>query len=57
MDSHLIAKSHKLQKRKMLRDKILIGIFMAIYLPIEIIVSLTLGPILMPFISPSEDEL
>lgn len=56
MDSHLLDKSHAMQKRKNLKDKILLGLFMAIYLPIEIIVSLTLGPILMPFLKTTEED-
>lgn len=56
MDSHLLDKSHAMHKRKNLKDKILLCLFMAIYLPIEIIVSLTLGPIIMPFLKTTEQD-
>lgn len=57
MDSHLLDTNYKAFIRKQRRDKVLMGLFLAIYLPLEIVVSLLLAPFIMPFLKPSKDEL
>lgn len=56
MDSHLLDKSNPMLKRKARKEKVLMRIFMTVYLFLEFTIGLILAPFIMPFIKRNDEE-